>query len=440
MIEKFSGESRPVGEWFEEMRFTRSHWGVGFALFMAFVIESWEMMIIILNGSSIAAEFGLDTSQLGTLIGAIFLGMIPGALMWGRLMDRLGRKKCVLLSLALYGPLPIISAFSTSYEMLVAVRFLCGVILSGLLVVTFPLFEELVPVKVRGRATVCLSAGWPVGLLVAIGITSLLLGSSWRWVLSFSSLAGFWAFAVYKLVPESPYWLAEKGRVGEAEEAIHRLSEGQFTASILLPNSTDNAEGNNSFFNIFRGAVARITVIQTIINFCFSWGYWGLASWMPVLLAKKGLNTPDGLSFMAISALFMFPGYIAASYLTGRLGRKKVMVVFVFISTCAGFGFANSSTVEEMYFWNFTLSFFSLGAWGIWNTWMGEIYATDTRSAGFAWGVTTQRVANSLAPVVIGAMLVSASFLQTVVFISTFLAISFIAAIFLPETEGKTLS
>lgn len=440
MIEKFSGESRPVGEWFEEMQFTRSHWGIGFALFMAFVIESWEMMIIILNSSSIAAEFSLDTSQLGTLIGAIFLGMIPGALIWGRLTDILGRKKCVILSLALYAPLPIMSAFTTSYEMLIVVRFFCGIILSGLLVTTFPLFEELVPVKIRGRATVCLSAGWPVGLLVAIGITSLFLGSSWRLVLGFSSLAGLWAFAVYKLVPESPYWLAEKGRVDEAEDVIHRLSEGGLTASILLRNGTSDPEGKDSFFNIFRGTVARITLIQTVINFCFSWGYWGLASWMPVLLAKKGLNTPDGLSFMAISALFMFPGYIAASYLTGRLGRKKVMVVFVFISTCAGFGFANSSTVEEMYFWNFMLSFFSLGAWGVWNTWMGEIYATETRSAGFAWGIMIQRVANSLAPLVIGAMLVSASFLQTVVFISTFLAISFMAAIFLPETEGKTLA
>jgi putative MFS transporter len=136
----------------------------------------------------------------------------------------------------------------------------------------------------------------------------------------------------------------------------------------------------------------------------------------------------------------MFPGYITASYLTGRLGRKKTMLIYVFVAAIAGFGFANSATINQMYFWNFSLSFFSLGAWGVWNTWMGEIYDTRIRGAGVAWGVSTQRVANAIAPVVIGAMLATSSFLQTVTFISAFLAIAFVTAIFVPVTEGKMLT
>jgi len=92
-----------------------------------------------------------------------------------------------------------------------------------------------------------------------------------------------------------------------------------------------------------------------------------------------------------------------------------------------------------MYVWNFVLSFFSLGAWGVWNTWLGEIYDTQSRGAGTAWGVSAQRVANAAAPVVIGAMLVTGSFMFTVVFISAFLAATFVAATFLPETEGRVL-
>ena len=160
---------------------------------------------------------------------------------------------------------------------------------------------------------------------------------------------------------------------------------------------------------------------------------------MPALLAQRGLSAPEGLGFIALSAVFMFPGYITASYLTGRLGRKPVMLVYVAIAAVAGFGFAQSSSVAEMYAWNFTLSFFSLGAWGVWNTWMGEIYATRVRGAGVAWGVSMQRVANALAPMVIGAMLATSSFLQIVSFISAFLAATFVTALFLPETEGEVL-
>lgn len=426
-----------VGHWFKDMPVTRTHWVAGLILFVTFIIDSWEMMILILSSESIAAEFGLGTAQIGSLIGALFLGMIPGALMWGRLADRLGRKKCVILSLALYAPVPLLSALAPSVEVLWWLRFFGGILLSGALVITFPYFQELIPVKARGKATVYLSAGWPVGLLVAVGITALLMDSGWRWIIGFSSLSGLWALALYKLVPESPYWLAEKGRLEEANQVIKTLSHGEIIAN--TESAPQQAQRTQSFFNIFRQPVTKITVLQTIINFCFSWGYWALASWMPTLLSKRGLDAPEGLSFIAISALFMFPGYISASYLTGKFGRKPVMLVYVFVAAVAGFGFANSGTLNQMYIWNFTLSFFSLGAWGVWNTWMGEIYDTHTRSAGVAWGVSMQRVANSVAPIAVGAMLATSSFLQTVTFISAFLAATFLTTLFLPETEGHIL-
>lgn len=429
--------AQAVGGWFQEMPLTRQHWMAGMTLFIAFVIESWEMMIIIFSSAAIAKEFELSTTQNGSLIGAMFLGMIPGALLWGKLIGVLGRKRCMLWSIGLYGLFPLASAFAPNVEVLWAIRFACGVVLSGALVVTFPYFEELVPVKVRGTATVYLSAGWPVGVLVAVGLTVLLADLGWRWVIGFSSVASLWAFAIRAYVPESPYWLAEKGRFAEAGAAVERLSGGTMKAQVIA--DPERTAGTMAFSDIFRGRSLRITLVQSVINFCFSWGYWGLASWMPTLLEKRGLSAPEGLGFIAISALFMFPGYISASYLTGKFGRKKVMLFYIFVAALAGFGFANSTSLQEMYLWNFTLSFFSLGAWGVWNTWLGEIYDTNTRGAGTAWGVSAQRVANAMAPVVIGAMLVTSSFLQTVSFITAFLAITFVAALALPETEGETL-
>ncbi len=430
---------KDVGQWFEEMPLTRAHWIAGLVLFVSFVIESWEMMIIIFNSASVGAEFELSTVDIGRLIGAMFIGMIPGALIWGRLVDRVGRRKSLVLSLALYWPLPLLSAVAPTFEMLLLLRGIGGVVLAGALVVTFPFFEELVPVRVRGKATVYLSAGWPLGVLVAIGVTSLLGDLGWRWVIGFSALSGLWAIVVYKCVPESPYWLAKQGRTDEAEAAIRRLSANHVDAHVSPMPASVGGEADASFFDIFHRPIIRVTALQTLINFCFSWGYWALTSWMPLLLAKKGLSAPQGLSFMAISALFMFPGYIAASFLTGRFGRKKVMTSFVFVAAVTGFGFANSETMNEMYAWNFALSFFSLGAWGVWNTWLGEIYATDIRGAGVAWGISAQRIANAVAPIAIGAMLATSSFLQTVSFISAFLAATFVAALFLPETEGKVL-
>ncbi|WP_134698658.1 MFS transporter [Ammoniphilus sp. YIM 78166] len=437
---KSSKRTVQVGALFENMPVTGQHWKAGLVLFFTFVIEAWEMMIIILASASIGAEFNLDGGRIGSLIGSIFLGMIPGCLIFGKLVDKIGRKPSMMISLALYGVVCLISAFSTSYEMLWWTRFLSGAVLGGVLVATFPYFEELLPVKVRGKATVYLASGWPVGFLIAIGVTYLFMDLGWRWIIGVSSLAGLWFLAIAAFVPESPYWLASRGRQAEAKEVVLKLSEGKMSTVIDKVDLVVDDVKEGSFLEIFRAKFLRPTVLQIIINFCFSWGYWALSSWMPTLLAKKGLNAPEGLGFMALSCLFMFPGYMASSYLTGKFGRKKVMTTFVFFAAVGGFGFASSDTMAQMYFWNFVLSFFSLGAWGVWNTWMAELYPTEIRGVSYSVGVTGQRVANAIAPTIIGAMLAAnTSFLATVSFISAFLVITFIACLFLKETEGAIL-
>lgn len=434
------GETKPVGAWFEDMPVTSAHWLAGLVLFGTFVIEAWEMMIIIYSAGAIGIDFELNETAIGTLIGAIFLGMIPGAFIWGNLIGLLGRKKGLLLSIGLYAIFPIASAFAPSYEVLWWIRFFAGVVLSGALVITFPLFTELLPVKSRGPATVYLSSGWPVGVLVAIGVTVGMnnLGFGWREILAVSSASIIWFFLILMFVPESAYWLAEKGKTDQADAVIKRLSKGRVIAK-SEPSAA--AAGGMNFYSIFVGSALVLTVLSTIINFCFAYGYWGVITWLPTLLAQKGLSAPAGFSFMALSALFMFPGYITASFLTGKLGRKKVMAAFVLLAAVSCFGFAFAQNMTQLYAWNFALSFFNLGAWGVWNTWMGEIYATNARGPGVAWGVMMQRKANTVAPIAMGhAFAIGASFTQIVAFIAAFLVITFLAAIFVPETEGKQLA
>jgi len=408
-IENSSTSEAPqtAGYWFESMPLTSVHWLAGMIIFVTFAIEAWEMLILIYSSGAIAAEFNLKTGEIGWLISAIFLGMIPGSLVWGKLISSLGRKKCLMMSVGLYFIFPLLSANAGSYEMLWWVRFFAGTVLVGALVVSFPLFMELLPVKVRGKATVLLSAGWPIGTLIAVGITVTFTDQGWRVVLGLSSLASLWALLIWRFVPESAYWLAEKGYNKEAEEVIHKISNQTIEPQV---KSSDNVESEMPFSSIFKGSLLRITLLSSIINFCFAWGYWGMTTWLPPLLAERGLSTQQGLEFIALSALFMFPGYISAAYLTGKIGRKKVMLIYVALATVAGIGFGLSETSTQLYAWNFTLSFFSLGAWGIWNTWQGEVYATATRGPGVAWGVMLQRVANTIAPVVIGFVFAATGF------------------------------
>ncbi len=282
-----------------------------------------------------------------------------------------------------------------------------------------------------------LASGWPVGLLISVGVAYEFGAYGWRWPVAISSLAGLWALAVWRLVPESPYWLHRKGRSAEALAVIAALSMGSVGSGGTL--DVARMEVTAPFRELLSASQRKRTVVQLIVNFCFSWGYWALTAWMPVLLAKKGLSSPQGYGFIALSALFMFPGYASASFLTGRWGRKKVMLSFVALATASGFGLASAGSLYAMYGWNFALSFFSLGAWGVWNTWMGEIYDTRLRTVGYSWGIAAQRVANAVAPAFVGALVANTGFSGTVACIACFLAATFVALLFLPETEGHIL-
>ncbi|WP_448651414.1 MFS transporter [Pseudomonas fluorescens] len=431
--------TRDVGDVFREVPLTRNHLRCCLVLFVVFAIEAWEMMIIVYTAPLIAADFSLDALAVGHLIGAMFIGMLLGALPWGKVAERIGRKRAIIWSLGTYGVISLGSAFAPDYATLYALRLLSGVAAVGMIVVTFAHFQELLPVRQRGALTVYLASGWPIGMLLALGATVWLLPHGWRAIIVLSSLGGLWAIAVARWVPESPYWLASVGRQADAKATIHGLSRG----TVLIPEACElrvDQTTSGRQRDLFSGALLKVSLLQISVNFMFSWGYWGLQSWLPTLLQQRGLSLPQSYGFIALSALCMIPGYMAASYLTGRLGRKKVVVGFIGASVLAGYGFANAPSLEMLYLSNFALAFFSLGAWGVWGTWVSELYPTALRTVGYGWAVFAQRLANVAAPSLIGALIAyGSSFNLTTTLINGFLLATMVLAAFIPETEGEAL-
>lgn len=435
--------TKQIGEYFDGMKMSRRQWFAGFILFVAFIVEAWELMIMVFIADGIAQEFGLSAVQVGSLIGAMPFGLILGAYVWGTFIDKIGRKKTMIYSFIGFGVIQLISAFSINFEMLYVTRFIAGVIFGGTIVGVFPYFQELLPVKHRGRASVFLSAGFPIGTIAAVGATALFIEISgnfegWRLVMIISSLAAFWALMILK-IPESPYWLTGQGKITEAKKVVKYLSNDE----IIIPDNEMPVVSNikpGKYIEIFKKPLLKRTIFQTIIHFTYNVGYWGLMTWIPTLLMQKGLSMGESLGFVALSAIFQIPGYVAASYLTGIYGRKKTMFVFVLGAIITGYAFAFATTIPQLYIFNFTLGFFLLGIAGIWNTWSAEIYPSNIRAAGYSFGVAAQRWANALAPAMVGALVgFGFPFVVTVSFIISFLLITLISLFFIHETEGEIL-
>ncbi|GAA1640235.1 MFS transporter [Nonomuraea maheshkhaliensis] len=425
----------PIGQAFDRMPFTRRHVLIALALFIAFVIESWEQLALVYVSGDLGAELGIDEAGVGVVLSAVAFGMIPGVLVWGPVADRLGRRPTAFWSLLAYGIVALASAFAPNAAVLVGLRVASGLALAGVYTITFPFFLELLPTRHRGRAAVYLSIGWPIGMLAAIGASVTLGDLGWHVVVVASAAAGLWAFAIRAWVPESPYWLAEQGRQEEARAVLRTLGSPDAEATFTVARGRAGRP-----LDLFKGGLARITVVMLALNFVFNWGYWGLQTWLPTLLQEKGLTLSASLGFAALSALMMIPGYVSASLLTGRFGRKKVFVVYVVAAALGGLWFATAESMTGLYLGNFVLSFFSLGAWGVWNTWNGEFYPTALRGTGYSWATAAQLVATTVAPSAVGALLANATgFTATMLIINAFMVVTALLAVPLPETEGREL-
>lgn len=431
-----------VGTAFTDMPLTRSHLVFGTILFVTYIIEAWEQVGLVYVSHHISDDFGVSLAQVGTALGVVALGMVPGTMLWAAVVERIGKKNVSVLSLALYGIFALAAACSPHFGLFVALRFLSGMAFGGVYSVTFPYFMELLPLRRRGQATVALSMGFPVGTLLCIGVSLAFGSTTWRVVAVIAAVAAVWAVAVWKWLPESPYWLVKKGRQSEAKAVLHDLGTEipPEQELILDPDDAGESDHVDDAPAVAKMNTTWLMTLILVISFAYNWGYWGLQSWLPVLLQDKGLSVSGSLGFVALSQLFAVPGYLLAAWSTKRYGRRWVFFTFAVGATVGALLFGTADASFQMYLGNIMFSFFILGSWGIWNTWSGESLPTKIRGVGYAASTAALLLSSAIAVPVVGAMMDAGWSSGLVVgSIAAFMTVAVVGSFFMPETEGRTL-
>src|SRR5690606_20912115 len=131
--------------------------------FLIAVIEGLDIQAAGIAAAGIREHFGLDSSQLGVFFSAGILGLLPGALVGGRFADRIGRKKVLIWSTAIFAVFPCGTVWVNSFNCLLALRFLAAVGLGGAMPTLITLSSEAVSPQNRGRAVGLMYWGMPVG-------------------------------------------------------------------------------------------------------------------------------------------------------------------------------------------------------------------------------------------------------------------------------------
>src|SRR3954470_24817926 len=214
----------------DRLPWSRWHWMVVIGLGTVWILDGLEVTMVG-NVSGRLGESGaglhLSASQTGSAAACYVAGACVGALFFGQLTDRFGRKKLFLLTLLVYIVATVATAFAMSPAYFFIARFFTGAGIGGEYAAINSAIDELIPARVRGRVDLIINgtywAGAAMGSLLAVVLLDTTLFPAdvgWRLALRLRAVLGLGILVVRRHVPESPRWLFIHGRAEEADEVV----------------------------------------------------------------------------------------------------------------------------------------------------------------------------------------------------------------------------
>jgi MFS transporter, putative metabolite:H+ symporter len=421
--------------------FTRFHRNAVLVTGAAWTFVAMEILLVGFTVPLFTGLWDLSGRMAGWIAASALAGSLVGSLVFGRLADRVGRRRIFQGAILWYAAFTALTALAWGPGSVSAFRFLAGIGLGALLVVDPSMLAEYLPPQRRGRFLVVLDLFWPVGLLLATGLSWLFLEQvggewSWRYLFLAASFPAFLAFVARLALPESPYFLTRRGRKDEAAEVLSGITGREVDATTLAAAPEERSSVRELVGSRLRGTAAMIVAVWIALNI----SYYGLFLWLPFVLQGEEQFTLDVYLLLALSALSQFPGYAASIWLVERIGRKPTLGAFLFLGGVSAFAFAIADSTPMYVAALFFVGFFNLGAWGAVYPYTSELFPTRLRSSAFGMVEGVGKGAAIAGPYIFGNLLDATG---DTVWSLTFVAAVMVAGAFVTllgrETRGTKL-
>ncbi|SDQ25582.1 MFS transporter [Leucobacter chromiiresistens] len=467
-------ERRSLAQRLDALPFTRKHGRVLGGSGIGWALDAMDVGLISFIIAALAQQWGIDKGQSGLIASVGFAGMAVGASLGGLLADRFGRRQVFAVTLLVYGVATGASALVGGVGLLLVLRFFVGLGLGAELPVASTYVSEFAPARIRGRLIVILEAFWAVGWTAAAVIGYFVVPASehgWRWAFALGAIPAVYALVVRWGLPESPRWLAGRGRAEQAEAIVasfeaagSRRAPSAAPATAPAPDAPDapdapaapvagaHAPASPSapaapvavttggrlaalWSAEFRGRTLSIWVVW----FCVNFAYYGAFIWIPSILVDAGFSLVRSFGFTLVITLAQLPGYAVAAWLIEVWGRRLTLSVFLVGSAASAIVFGTVHTESAIIASGMALSFFNLGAWGALYAVTPEIYPTSSRATGAGWAAGVGRIASIAAPLLVPVLLAAGGPGLTFTVFAVFFIVAAGAAWGLVDRRGAAL-
>ena len=215
---------RDIAARMERMPLTRTQIKARIVVGTATFFDGYDSLVMGLVMPVLASAWGLNNAQIGFLLSGTFFGQLLGALLFPYLAERYGRLRAASYSIWVVGIFALVCAASWSFATLTFSRVLQGIGIGGEIPVAATYINEIAPSKTRGRFFLMYEAAFAFGYFICT-LLAVLLVSRYGWQVMFliGACPAFVAAVMRRMLPESPRWLASKGRTKEADEIVSTM-------------------------------------------------------------------------------------------------------------------------------------------------------------------------------------------------------------------------
>lgn len=339
----------------------------------AWLFDAADVALLSFIMPLIKKEWLLNDNQIGLVSSITTVGMMFGAILFGYLADKFGKKNIIIITLLIFSVSNLVLALTTNVEQFMLVRFITGIGLGGELPVATTIIADSFSGHRRSKMLILVDSFWAIGWILASLLAFLFMPLyGWRFTVIATSIMALYTLVIRRHLPEQT-----------------NIKNKRLNLRIAL---------NEIWSKKYR----RATICLSLLWFIIMFTYYGMFLWLPSVLIKRGFSVVHSFGYTLIMSLAQLPGYFLAAYLMGKLSRKKVLGIYLVGTIIGAFLFGTAQNVFMVVFSSCLLSFFTLGAWGILIALTPTQYPMNIRGVGIGFTQSIGRIGATIGPYLIG--------------------------------------
>lgn len=395
-----------INELIDKASFTSFHWKVLIWCLIIIIFDGYDLVIYGVALPLLMQQWSLTAVETGLLASAALFGMMFGAMIFGTLSDKLGRKKTILICVTLFSGFTFIGAFAKGPTEFAILRFIAGLGIGGVMPNVVALMTEYAPKKIRSTLVAIMFSGYAIG-----GMTSALLGAwlvkdmGWQIMFLIAGIPLLLLPLIWKFLPESLTFLVKSNHDEQAKSIVSKIApQTQVNANtqLVLNESTTTDAPVRALFQ--QGRTFSTFMFWIAFFMCLLMVY-ALGSWLPKLMLQAGYSLGASMLFLFALNIGGMVGAIGGGALADRFHLKPVITIMFIVGSAALILLGFNSPQFILYSLIAIAGAATIGSQILLYTFVAQFYPTALRSTGMGWASGIGRIGAIIGPVLTGALL-----------------------------------